>query len=116
MLTQIQHIQDKYTKKNKGLVDQPNTLEPGLPFTKLHAFLVRMTEDFYKDARRAADTFLGQGACQKIFGNQNYPDMFIDLLKQLTPHFEKMGLATDALKAEIAAKYMHTADQEAVLK
>jgi hypothetical protein len=115
MLTQIQQIEQKYTRKARELGGQPNALVPGLPFSKAQAYLIRMTEDFYKDARRAADTFLGQGACQKIFGNQNYPDMFIDLLKQMTPHFEKMGLATDHLKKEIAARYVSDPAKEAVM-
>jgi hypothetical protein len=116
MLFQIQRIEQKYTKKAKALGNQPNTHMPGLPFTKAQALLTRMTEDFYRDARRAADTFFGQGACQKVFGNQNYPDMFMDLLKALLPHFEKMGLETDKLKKDLAAKYLPDAAEGAVLK
>lgn len=68
---------------------------------KFHEFIVKCFEDM----RMAFDEFLGEGACQKIFGNSNYIDMYDDLIKQLQPHFEKMGLNAKKLKEEIIDKY-----------
>ena len=63
----------------------------------------------YKDAyiamRSAMDIFLGDGACQKIFGDRNYLNMFNDLAEALAPHLEKMELNTNGIKKRIEEKY-----------
>ena len=51
------------------------------------------------------DAFLGAGACQKIFGDRNYVEMYDDLFDQLAPHFEKMKLNSEGITARIKAKY-----------
>ena len=59
----------------------------------------------FKEMRVAMDAFLGAGACQKIFGDRNYVEMYDDLFDQLAPHFEKMKLNSDGITARIKAKY-----------
>lgn len=59
----------------------------------------------FKEMRVAMDTFLGAGACQKIFGDRNYLEMYDDLFMQLEPHFEKMKLNTEGIAERIKAKY-----------
>lgn len=59
----------------------------------------------FKEMRVAMDAFLGEGACQKIFGNRNYIEMYDDLFEQLAPHFEKMKLNTEGITERIKAKY-----------
>ena len=59
----------------------------------------------YKEMRVAMDAFLGAGACQKIFGDRNYVEMYDDLFEQLAPHFEKMKLNTEGIAARIKDKY-----------
>lgn len=59
----------------------------------------------FKEMRVAMDAFLGEGACQKIFGDRNYVEMYDDLFEQLEPHFEKMKLNTEGITARIKAKY-----------
>ena len=63
----------------------------------------------YKEAflgmRAAADSFLGEGACQKIFGDRNYLEMFTDLAEALAPHMEKMKLNSDGIRKRIKDKY-----------
>ena len=59
----------------------------------------------FKEMRAAMDAFLGDGACQKIFGNRNYLEMYDDLFEQLEPHFEKMKLNSEGISARIKAKY-----------
>ena len=59
----------------------------------------------YTDMRSAMDIFLGEGACQKIFGDRNYLDMFSDLAEALAPHLEKMEISTDGIKKRIEEKY-----------
>ena len=59
----------------------------------------------FKEMRVAMDSFLGDGACQKIFGDRNYVEMYDDLFEQLAPHFEKMKLNTEGITDRIKAKY-----------
>ena len=59
----------------------------------------------FKEMRIAMDAFLGEGACQKIFGDRNYVEMFDDLFDALAPHFEKMKLNSEGITARIKAKY-----------
>ena len=63
----------------------------------------------YRDAflgmRAAMDSFLGEGACQKIFGDRNYLEMFTDLAEALAPHMEKMQLNSEGIKKRIKDKY-----------
>ena len=59
----------------------------------------------FKEMRAAVDAFLGDGACQKIFGDRNYIEMYDDLFKALAPHLEKMKLNTEGIEARIKAKY-----------
>lgn len=59
----------------------------------------------FKEMRVAMDTFLGDGACQKIFGDRNYLEMYDDLMEQLMPHFEKMKINTEGISERIKAKY-----------
>ena len=64
----------------------------------------------FKEMRVAMDVFLGEGACQKIFGDRNYVGMYDDLFDQLEPHFEKMKLNTEGIAARIKAKYSKNDD------
>ena len=55
--------------------------------------------------RSLFDSFLGEGACQKIFGNTDRYGMFEDLLNALQPHFDKMKIDLDKIKKELVEKY-----------
>ena len=59
----------------------------------------------FKQMRAAMDVFLGEGACQKIFGDRNYIEMYDDLFKELAPHLEKMKLNTQGISDRIKEKY-----------
>lgn len=59
----------------------------------------------FKEMRVAMDGFLGEGACQKIFGDRNYLEMFNDLHEELKPHLEKMELTSNGIADRIKAKY-----------
>lgn len=64
----------------------------------------------FKEMRVAMDAFLGDGACQKIFGDRNYLEMFDDLMDALEPHFEKMKLNSEGIANRIKAKYSKKTD------
>lgn len=59
----------------------------------------------FKEMRIAMDAFLGEGACQKIFGDRNFLDMYDELFEALAPHLEKMKLSTEGIAARIKQKY-----------
>ena len=59
----------------------------------------------YKEMRVVVDAFLGAGACQKIFGDRNYLEMFNDLYEALKPHLEKMELTSKGILDRIKEKY-----------
>lgn len=59
----------------------------------------------FNEMRVAMDGFLGEGACQKIFGDRNYLEMFNDLFDALKPHLEKMELTSKGIFERIKNKY-----------
>ena len=61
--------------------------------------------DAFREMRVAMDAFLGEGACQKIFGDRNYLEMYTELAEALDPHLEKMQLNTEGIRNRIKAKY-----------
>ncbi|MEL4106778.1 hypothetical protein AAFA46_08085 [Oscillospiraceae bacterium WX1] len=76
----------------------------------------KLIDRFYVDARAAMDTFLGEGACKKIFGDKNYYNMFNDLTKQLEPHFKKMGINAEKLKETGVQRHSPNRQQRRTLK
>ncbi len=67
--------------------------------------VMKAYREAFKQMREAMDAFLGEGACQKIFGNRNYIEMYDDLFRELAPHLEKMKLNTQGVTDRIKAKY-----------
>ena len=62
-------------------------------------------KEAYTEMRKAMDIFLGEGACQKIFGDRNYLDMFNDLAEALAPHLKKMEINAAGIAKRIEEKY-----------
>ncbi len=88
----IQAIDQKGNKINEEITK--NTLD-----------IMELTNKYYQDARNILDEFMGEGACQKIFGDVNYENMFDDLLENLEPHFKKMGLNYQKLQKGLTKKF-----------
>lgn len=88
--------------------------QKGKLMTKNEEAVVNAYREAFKQMRVAMDAFLGEGACQKIFGDRNYLEMYDDLAKALEPHFEKMKLNSDGISERIKAKYSRK--DEGVLK
>ena len=66
----------------------------------------------FRKMRAAVDEFAGFGASQKIFGDQNYLEMFNDFIDQMEPHFEKMQIRGIDIRKRIEEKYGATPDDE----
>jgi len=61
--------------------------------------------EYCNKMRNVFDSFLGEGACEKIFGNVNRIGMFDDLFEQLIPHFGKMEINIEKVKEKLIEKY-----------
>lgn len=95
--------EDKVAKKIKTTDESNNKIE-GL-VTQNMLDTMELANDYYNKARDILDEFLGEGACQKIFGDTNYATMFDDLFEQLEPHFKKMGINYQKLQKGLAKKF-----------
>lgn len=102
-LKEIDRIQD-YMKKELYIIDKRQDVK-GKYISKNEEDTLRLWDKCFKDMRKAMDNFLGEGACQKIFGDRNYIEMFDDLMDQLKPHLEKMKISYNDIKKRIENKY-----------
>ena len=73
--------------------------------TKKWEEIHKLEKDFFKKGRETFDSFLGEGACQKIFGSIDRYGMFQDLLEALQPHLEKMKFDMQEIKKSLLTKY-----------
>lgn len=113
----LEELTSKYDKENKAILEREDEVlqvvktldekgkEIETSITKNQMDIIKLTDQYYTDARKALDEFLGENACQKIFGESNYMDMFDDLMEQLAPHFEKMGLNIQKMQKGLTQKY-----------
>lgn len=68
--------------------------------------LIELEVEKSKKMRELFDSFLGDGACQKIFGDKNNYGQFLSLMEALEPHFAKMKIKIDKAKRKLADKYI----------
>lgn len=66
LIEKVKQKEDKLNKKKADVIEY-----------------LKLEEDTFKKSRKIMDSFLGLNACQKIFGNRNYYDMFFDLVEEL---------------------------------
>ena len=116
----LETLTEKYDEESKTILGREDTIaktvktidkegnEKEENISKNTLDIMALTDKYYTDARVILDEFLGQGACQKIFGDSNYESMFDDLLEQLEPHFKKMGLNYQKLQKGLVNKYKGT--------
>lgn len=105
---QVQKETSNFSKKEKDILNliQKETKKEGQLYTENEKKYIKMQDEYYKKCREIMDNFLGERACQKIFGNSNYPSMFIDLFVQLEPHFKKMKLNHEKMQKDLYNKYL----------
>ncbi len=111
-LESIKKIQDEMVNKEKDL--KSKIKNDNNPFSKERKELAFLECETFKKMRLAMDNFLGEGACQKIFGDRNYYEMFDDLLEEFTKprkelngksHFDLMNLKSSNIDDRIVHKY-----------
>ena len=96
--------------------EKTGELENKVVITKNQFDGAKLIESFYAESRTVLDMFLGAGACQKIFGDKNYLNMFDDLFTALEPHFKKMGINAENMKKNVVNKYSPNREQRRSLK
>lgn len=87
-------IGKKQDKTDKGELMSRNTKARVLAYKKAFA-----------DMRKAYDEFLGEGACDMIFGQKNTLRMFRDLEEALQPVYDKMKENLKSIPEIISNKY-----------
>lgn len=89
---------------------QEKTIKISEEFKDNHVEMVRniikLEKEKSKEMRTLFDSFLGEGACQKIFGNKDNYGQYALLMDALEPHFSKMELKLDKAKKKLASKYL----------
>lgn len=111
----IDALTKEYEEKAAGIDARPD--EPMNEYITRNQYDgAQMIDSFYSEARTTMDLFLGAGACQKIFGDKNYLNMFNDLTTQLEPHFKQMGINAESLKTSAVKKHAPNREQRRTLK
>lgn len=97
----IRKIDEEYTENINSLKDKEiDQIEKGKKILEEEKkYFSKMTEAF--------DSFLGEGACKKIFGEKKVYGQYMILLEALEPHFEKMHIKQQKAKRKIADRYLN---------
>ena len=96
----ILEVDEKYQAKVKEINEVNKDNEDNLIKETIKLELASCQE-----MRKIFDSFLGDGACQKIFGNSNNYWQFLNLMEALEPHYEKMRIKLKKAKNKLVAKY-----------
>lgn len=88
-LDKIDKIQKKYADKLKEFTESLKE-NPELESENLKDF-VYTENGMFQEMRDAMDIALGEGACQKIFGDANYYEMYNDLIEEFSKPREELG-------------------------
>ena len=68
--------------------------------------LIKLDVQIDDEKRKLFDSFLGEGTCQKIFGNRRSEGQYFSLLEALEPHFKNMNVQIRKAKQKLAEKYL----------
>lgn len=109
-LKDIEKLEKKYTDKMKNIqVYEEDDFQ-----SKEVQENIKLEQEMFKEMRLAMDKVLGENACQKIFGDRNYYEMFNDLIDELSrpreelngkSHLDMINLKSDEIHKRIMNKY-----------
>lgn len=109
----IQKMIDGQAKADKELSERTEHIEnlstevaQGEVISEQAKAMVTSMKQYYQTSREAVDEFFGAGACDKIFGNSNYPLMFEQLFTAIQPEFEKAGVQFNKMVKKTRSKYV----------
>ena len=110
----INKIQTETIDKQKELLQKIIEEDNDEIYTENKKELAKLEKDTFIKIRKAMDGFLGEGACQKIFGDWNGYDMFDLLIEELSKprkelngksHLDMLKLKSDDMKTKLVNKY-----------
>lgn len=97
----IAKMDSDYQREKQEIIN--NNQDDGQRIRKL----INLEKEKSLAMRKEFDSFLGEGSCQKIFGNANYYGMYLQLFEALEPHFKKMEIKLKKGKEKLAKKYLN---------
>lgn len=118
----INKIQAETVDKQKELLQKIIKEDNNKIYTENKKELAKLEKDTFIRIRKAMDGFLGEGACQKIFGDWNGYDMFDLLIEELSKprkelngksHLDMLKLKSSDMKTKLINKYKK--DKKAVI-
>lgn len=96
----LEKLGKEYAEKEKEILETCKTDEE-----KARAY-IKLDEEHAKKQRKLFDSFMGEGACYKIFGDKENLGQYNALLEALEPHFKKMKFKRDKAQQRLANKYL----------
>lgn len=115
---EIGKIQDELKQKLVIIGKKQDSKDKNSALTKNQLAIVQAQKEAFAKMRKAMDKFLGEGGCQKVFGDANYLEMYNDLFEELTrkgedglSHFDKMKISSDSIAVRIEEKYKSVENQ-----
>lgn len=105
-LDKIEKLEEETKEKMQELIDNKDS--------EIDKKISYLENNMFKEMRNIMDDFLGENACQKIFGDRNYYSMYNDLFEELSKkrkelggksHFEMMGIEAKTINEKIINKY-----------
>lgn len=103
----------KWLKAQQVIISKKqDTAKKGDLMTTRERATLEAYRECFKKMRAAIDEFAGAGASDKIFGDQNYLEMFDDFMKEMQPHLDKMELKSIDIRKKIEEKYSDNAKDE----
>lgn len=90
----LSKIDDEFKQK----AEEADKIEDSIEKIKTQ---INLENEYAQEMRKTFDSFLGEGACQKIFGDKERYGQYMRLMNALQPHFEKMHLDIQKAKKRI---------------
>lgn len=108
-MDRIKEEQKRYSKDRKDILEKYNVKPEDVKEISIDKGIgkeiYQLEMDFFQVARNILDEVLGENACQKIFGDSNYPEMFNELAEALEPHFRRMKFDVKSHQKELLKKH-----------
>lgn len=113
-IEKINKLKNETSIKEKELLEKIAKEDKKQIYTKNKLELAKFENETFLRIRKIMDGFLGEGACQKIFGDWNGYDMFDLLIEELSKprkelngqsHLEKMKLKFNDMETKLINKY-----------
>lgn len=103
----LSNIDDEFQQKALELEKEKDNIE------KIKK-QIKLDKEYSQEMRNIFDSFLGEGACQKIFGDKERYGQYSKLMDALTPHFKKMKIDLDKAKKKLIKRIKKEAGKDVI--